>query len=319
MKQLFFFLLLVFSYSSGAQNFAKVENSVNNYPRFSSAKNLANQIQKDFNSDENKAYAAFYWLAKNIRYNLKEFYNPKPRSFNFSYSSEEEKEQKLQNLKDELVSKAFRNKTGVCEEYAQAFKKVGDLLGLETEVITGNVRISGEEIGVIPQNSNHAWNAVKLNNKWIILDATWAAGYENNGKWIRDFNSYFWNIPADNIFKTHLPEDSLWILRFGRISKEEFYNQPIYNQKFLNYDLTLVSPLKGIIDISKNDTIQLKIKNLHNKKVIYLYEGQQYAKKPSITLKGDISILTFKNPQRNSLLYVFIENELALEYKVIIN
>ena len=315
MKQLLFFFLFI-SIATNSQEFKKVDSLVLEYPRFSKVEDLATKIDRDFTSDEDKARAAFFWLAKNIRYNLKEFYYPRQRSYNFSYATEEEKKQKLQGLKDEIVAEAFLNKTGVCEEYAQAFKKICDLLSLEAEVIKGNVRNVPDEIGKPESTTNHAWNAVKLNNKWIILDATWAAGYEYNGRWVRKFDNYFYNIPKEKIFKTHLPEDSIWVLRFGRISKEEFYNQPIYGHSFLTSRAELISPKKGIIPINSSKNIELKFKDLPvNPIIYYTFKGMRYAEKPNITKENNVFTLTIKNAQKNSELVLYINKEAALQFK----
>lgn len=318
MKQLILFFLLI-SLSAKSQDYAKVDDLVVNYPRFSKATDLASRIKKDFSTEEEKARAAFFWLAKNIKYNLEEYYNPTQRSYNFSYSTEEEKQQKLQALKDGIIAEAFQNKTGVCEEYAQSFKKICDLLGLESEVIKGYVRNDVKEIGNVANTSNHAWNAVKLSGKWIILDATWAAGYEYNGKWIRKFNNYFYNIPKDKIFKTHFPEDSIWVLRFGRITIKEFFNQPIYDQSFLGREATVLSPKNGIIEVNSSEEIILKIKGLNPSSLLYYnFNEQRFAKKPVITFNKNVAEIKIQNPQRNSDLIIFIDNKLALQYKVVI-
>lgn len=315
MKQLIYFLLFI-STTSFSQNFEKVDIIVLEYPRFTKVEDLATKIADDFTSDENKARAAFFWIAKNIRYNLKEFYNPKQRSYNFRYSTEEERTQKLQALKDKIITKAFITKTGVCEEYAQIFKKVCDLLGIEAEVIKGNARTNPKEIGKPKRGTNHAWNAVKLNGKWIILDATWAAGYEMNGKWIRNFENYFYNIPKNKIFKTHLPEDSTWVLRFGRISLQEFYNQPIYGKTFLSSKAELISPKKGILKVNSSNEIKLKIKNLDSNSLIYYtFEGQQNAKKPLISIIDKTTTLTIRNAKKNSVLTLYINRRSALHFK----
>lgn len=318
MKHLFLFFLLI-TLSVKSQDFSKVDQLVSEYPRFSTVEALASKIEKDFTTDEEKARAAFFWLAKNIRYNLKEFYNPTQRSYNFSYTTEAEKVQKFQEIKNNLVSETFRNKTGVCEEYAQSFKKICDLLHIESEVIKGNVRNDVREIGNISNTTNHAWNAVKLNNKWVILDATWAAGYILNGKWIRDFNTYFYNIPTDKIFKTHFPESAIWVLRFGRMSLSDFFNQPIYDQNFLARKATVVSPKKGIIEIDTSKEIILKIKDLKpNSSISYNFIGERYSKKPSIIIHENITEIKIENPQRNSNLIIFIDKVQALQYKVIV-
>ena len=311
------FLFLLFSYSISAQNFKKTDSIVKTYPRFSKVENLANRIEKDFSSDTEKVRAAFFWLTKNIRYNLRQLYNPKQRSYRFSYSSEEEKKQKMQSLIDELVNNTFRNKTGVCEEYAQSFKKICDLLNIKSELIKGSVRTDANDIANI-QDPNHVWNAVKINNRWIIIDVTWAAGYEYNRKWIRKFNDYYFDIPIQKIFKTHYPESRLWALRIGRMSLQEFYDQPIFGQQFLVNNLEILSPKKGKITINKSDFIKIKINNLKDKKVIYNFSGNSIAQKPTILVDKNISLLSLKNPKRNCNLYIYLENEIALQYKIVL-
>lgn len=315
MKQLVFFLFI--SISVFSQNYNNIDARVLEYPRFSKVENLAEQIAKDFTSDIDKARAAFFWLTQNIRYNLKELYNPRKRSYHFRYSSEEEKNRKLQAIKDQLISDTFRFKTGVCEEYAQSFKKICDLLQIEAEVIKGYVRNEASEIGILPKTTNHAWNAVNINGKWLVLDATWAAGHEFKGKWIREFNPYFFNISTDKIFKTHYPEDALWVLRFGRMSLADFYQQPIYTNTFLAMKADLVSPKKGIISLNESEYIKLKFTNLEpNSKIFYTLKGNKYALKPTIAVDNGITTLTMKNPNRKSELILYINNSDALHFRL---
>ena len=315
MKQLLFLFLFI-SVATNSQDFTKVDSLVLEYPRFSKVENLASQIEKDFSTDKEKARAAFFWLAKNIRYNLKDLASLKKRSHNFKYSSEEEKKQKQQAYKNKLVAEAFLNKTGVCEEYAQSFKKICDLLGLESAVIKGYVRNTPDEIGKYESESSHAWNAVKIAGKWIILDPTWAAGYEFNRKWVRNFNNYYYNLSKEKMFKTHLPEDAIWILRFGRITKKEFYNQPIYGNSLLNSKTSLISPKNGIINVNYSKDIKLKFKNLDPKVIIsYTFKGMRYSQKPIITRENNSSTVTIKNAQKNSELVLFFNRTAALQFK----
>lgn len=319
MKQLVI-LFLFFSLSAFSQNFEKVDSIVSKYARFSKVEDLANQIEKDFSSDANKSRAAFFWLTKNIRYNLREFYNPSKRNYSFRYSSEEEKIEKLQAFKDDLVVETFKNKIGVCEEYAQSFKKICDLLAIESEVIKGNVRNTADEIGQISNTTNHAWNAVKIDEKWIILDATWAAGSETNGKWIRNFDDYFYDIPTHKIFKTHYPEDKIWVIRFGRMSENEFYNQPIYSNTFLRLKANLISPQTGIINLKSSEDIVLKFNNLDPKLLIfYTLKGMKSSQKPITTLEKNTTTLTIKNPKINTDLVLFINKKDALHFKIKMN
>jgi transglutaminase/protease-like cytokinesis protein 3 len=313
------FLLLIFliSLSAKSQDYNTIDNLVATYPKFSKAEDLAARISNDFTSDNDKARAVFYWLAKNIRYNLKEYYSPTQRSYNFRYSSENEKQLKLQAIKDKIVTDVFNTKTGVCEDYAQSFKKICDLLQIEAAVIKGNVRNSTDEIGKPLKSSNHAWNAVKLNNKWLILDATWAAGSAYNGKWIRSFNDYFYNIPKNKIFKTHFPTESIWVLRFGRITLKYFYNQPIYTNSFLSLNTELISPKTGFIKPNKEGNIELKFKNLpEGLSIFYLIGNNRYSQRPIIKKENDTTTLVLKNTTSKQNLVLFINKKDALHFKI---
>ena len=103
------------------------------------------------------------------------------------------------------------------------------------------------------------------------------------------------------------------------MTKKEFYDQPIYSQKFLKYNLSIVSPQTGIIEVDSSKNIEINIKNLKSKRILYNFIGQRYAQKPEIKIENEISTLIIKNPQRNSMLYIFIENELALEFKILVD
>lgn len=54
------------------------------------------------------------------------------------------------------------NKSGVCASYAGAFKLLADEAGLESIVVTGNLE------GELP----HAWNKIKIDGEWQIVDST---------------------------------------------------------------------------------------------------------------------------------------------------
>jgi len=317
MKQLLF-LLFLFSITGFSQDFTSVDNIVKSYPKYTSPEKLANRITQDFNDDASKVRAAFKWLTNNIRYNLEEYYQPK-RVIQFRYSTEEERLQKLQALKDKLVNDAFIRKIGVCEEYAQAFKKLADLLGIEAQVIKGYVRNSAQEIGKAPNTTNHAWNSVKINNRWVLLDATWAAGYIFNRKWVKNYNDYFFAIDSKKIVKTHFPNDKKWQIILNQNNLNDFYNKPIYSQVFLKTNLEVITPKKGHISVIRSKKVVLKIKNIsQNDHLYYNYTGQRYSKKAVITYNGDVANVFIDNPGRSSDLHIFLNRNLALTYRVLV-
>jgi hypothetical protein len=134
---------------------------------------------------------------------------------------------------------------------------------------------------------------------------------------VREYNPYFFDIPKDKIFKSHYPEETIWVLRFGRMTLEDFYKQPLYKAIFLGLQTDLISPKTGIIRINKSQNITLKFKNFDtNLSVLYRYKGSKNSQRPEIKTVADITTITLQNPQRNTDLIVFINQEDALYFKV---
>ena len=313
MKQLFI-LFFLFCYTANAQDFSFIEQKVANYPKFIKIEDLATKISNDFTSKEQQVKATFYWLATNIRYDLDGYFKPRRKRISFRYRNEQERLEKLQAIKDEIITETLLTKKALCEGYAQTFAKVCNLLEIENEVIKGYVRNSANDINNPKPSSNHAWNAVKLDDKWIYVDATWAAGAVTNNVWTPAFNDYYYNIKKSNYFKTHYPEDTLWQLRVSRIEKEDFYNQPIYHSAFLKSNLQLVSPKKGTIN-GKN-TVEIQLKNLPPSKSVFLgYSGYRYAIKPNtVTTKNNITTITTSPPENSKQLFLIVDKKIMLEF-----
>ncbi len=315
MKQLLFLLLLNSSLGF-AQNFSSIEEITKEYPKYLSADKLAQQISVDFKTPQQQVKAVFYWVSKNINYDLDNFYNPKQKRIRFHYKDEVEKQQKIKAIKDEIVTKVFTTRKAVCEGYAQTIAKVCNILNIENEVIKGYVRNSLNDINNVRNIPNHAWNAIKINDKWMYMDATWAAGAVFNNKWQKEFNQYYYNITKEKHFKTHFPESTLWQLRIGRFSKENYYKQPIYESSFLKSDLELISPSQGVLN--RKEIIEFKIKNLKpNQKILLSYSGSQYAKKPNnVAFKNNIATILVTPPQNTKGLFLIIDNEVVLEFLI---
>lgn len=318
MKKLVF-LFFLFPTLIQAQEFSKVDAIVNSYPRYRSPQQLADRISHDFSSDIDKVRASFKWITNNIRYNLEEAMRPGRTTIQYRYTSEKERLEKIQQIKDSIVKVAFFSKQGVCEEYAQSLKKLCDLLGIEAVVLTGYVRNSAYEINRVPNTTNHAWNAVKVGKTWMIIDATWASGYVMNGKWYKDFNEYYFNVDSKKIGYTHHTNNGMWSIKLNQGTLKEVYMQPIYGKEFLRNDLELVSPKFGAIGVKKDSYFSVNIKNLlPGSQIYYGYMGDQYSKRPVVAFNNDVGSVTMLAPSRNTELYIFIDKQIALEYKVVL-
>ncbi len=316
MKQVLI-LILLSTTSLFAEDFSKIEVIVSKYRNISSPEDLAEKINQNFSTDADKLKASFYWLATNINYDIASL-NSSKKQYHFKYTDEADKQRKIKAIQNKFIDETFLKRQGVCEEYALALKKLCDLLHIPCKVINGNVRVDASEIGRIEHGSNHAWNLVFINKKWIFVDATWAAGYGMNGKWNKSFNPFFYNTAKHKIVKTHFSNSLIWNKFFKQPNQKTFYNQPIYKLHFLKTEAEIIAPKSGIIRRNNTNQIILYLKNLDSTiQIDYVYNRQKYAEKPIIIKNGTVTKLIFETPLKTSFLNIFFNKKLALQYKVL--
>lgn len=315
-KRLLLIIVLIHT-TTNAQTLENFEDILNSYPKNLSAKGLAGKILKDFSSDKERAEAAFYWVAHNIRYNLSAYREGSKKVIGFRYRNEEEKRKKLEAIKDSIVQHTLETKKAVCEGYAQTLAKIYTHLGLENKIVKGYVRNSIYDIGKEQELPNHAWNAVKIKKEWKIIDATWAAGSVINGRWQQHYDNYYYDIPKKHLLKTHYPVDKDW--KFGeKLSKREFYNQPIYATEFLQTNMELITPTRGMISVQNINKITLKVRNLvQTQKVLYGISSNRFAQKPEVSFRKDMGIIEITSFNRSNRLYLVIDGNVCVEFRLI--
>lgn len=114
---------------------------------------ITSEIITDGMSDLDKELAINAYLCDNAVYDNDALENAEENDFKYV---------------DERYNDSFTaygvlvNNVGVCASYSAAFKLLADAAGLESVVVTGYLE------GNLP----HAWNKVKLDGKWNIVDAT---------------------------------------------------------------------------------------------------------------------------------------------------
>ncbi|MGN1326516.1 MAG: transglutaminase domain-containing protein [Clostridia bacterium] len=88
------------------------------------------------------------------------------------------------SLSDYNIYGALVKKTAVCEGYAEAFKYILDALKIPCIIV------SGEAMNSQGETENHAWNYVKLNDKWYAVDVTWDDPVVSGSSYIPDYFKY---------------------------------------------------------------------------------------------------------------------------------
>ena len=143
---------------------------------------LADTLKKNARSDREKAYAAFEWIVQNIYYDKPELH--KRRS---GYGTE-----------SQSAEAVLASKHAVCAGFADLFTALAGRMGLESATVSGIAAGSRQEA--------HAWNAVKIDGKWGLVDTVYR---------------HFLSPPEDFIYK-HFPFDPHWQLLAKPITKAEW-------------------------------------------------------------------------------------------------
>ncbi|OXV07033.1 hypothetical protein Egran_05199 [Elaphomyces granulatus] len=176
---------------------------------------LANQLTSPFSSPTDKARVLFTWLHHNIRYDVDSFFN--------------------NCVQPSTPQKTLDTGLAVCEGYAGLFATLATHAGLEAVVVSGHGKGFGyQELAagskIPPFESNHAWNAVKVDgDQWKLIDSCWGAGaVEGKGMpYIQRFDPSQFTMSNDEFGLRHFPTNKTQFYRDdGRpgISWEEYLN-----------------------------------------------------------------------------------------------
>lgn len=158
----------------------------------------------------------------------------------------------------------FETKTAVCEGYARLMVALGKAADLDIAYIAGSVRnahyrvADGDDATVKAalEGFGHAWNAVKLDGKWELVDATWddPTGGPASDSTVR--STYLFTPPELFVYD-HLPDDASWQLLPAPLSAGDFVREPMMDPDMGRYGIGLVDPTRAQVSVDGEITITL--------------------------------------------------------------
>ncbi|MEO6758166.1 MAG: transglutaminase domain-containing protein [Saprospiraceae bacterium] len=267
MKQLFSTLLfLLFISTIQAQpEFRSVDSLARTIRKsaYETPGELAMALCKNLQTDREKARALFTWLAENMRYDFKAIGKDGPDA-----DSQEEYDEKR-------ITLAYKKQKGVCMDYALVYQTMATAAGLECAFIGGHCKGS-----LRGGWTKHAWNAVKIDGQWQLLDVTWASGHadEDGTKFIQAFQPGFF-APLPRIFAlNHFPTDPKWQLLETPIDREVFKNQPGFSYGDLVSGITDAEPFGRPLIKDTAGKVELRLKIQEVPEVFILKSGSRELK-----------------------------------------
>ncbi len=198
---------------------------------------LAQYLAKPANNETEKIRAIHRWVSDRITYDTVAYFSKK--------------------YPDQSAENTLLTRKSVCAGYANLVHALAGAVGIESEVVSGIARVSIFETNGGP----HAWNAVKLDGEWELLDSTWAAGYLKGREYEKLYNDFYFLPAPSALVNSHLPDDSVWQMLATPLSQKQFNARPMLLPGFYLAGMELLPGHDTQIAASPNATITLKVPN----------------------------------------------------------
>ncbi|WP_299246805.1 transglutaminase domain-containing protein [uncultured Aquimarina sp.] len=220
---------------------------------------LAHQLTSKLPNDVEKFRAIYSWVCQNIKGDNKQFTavnkkREKLRHDSISFMKWNHEYKKV------VFKKLLKHKKTMCTGYAYLIKELCFLANIPCEIIDGYGRSVESNIKEL-EMANHSWNAVQLNGKWYLCDATWASGYLNEyNTFVTAYNDgYFLTDPV--LFgKNHFPLEQKWLLN-DNITSVDFVRAPLVYAETFENNITPMYPQNMDISVNKNDEITFSFRS----------------------------------------------------------
>lgn len=179
---------------------------------------LVNFLASGMPSDFAKVKIFHDWICDNIAYDAEMYFSG--RILAQDYAS------------------VIKKRKAVCAGYAACINAMCSLSGIESKTISGFSKGYGfsGKIGAYP---DHDWNAVKINGRWYLLDATWDAGYLDYKTFIKRYSTQYLFWDARTFLYSHLAQKDSEQFFAPALSKEQFETEPKIEGKFFQKGLSL--------------------------------------------------------------------------------
>jgi hypothetical protein len=155
----------------------------------------------------------------------------------------------------------LRSRSSVCEGYARLAEALGAAMGLQIQVVAGWSKGYGYTPGQrFDGPTNHAWNAVRVDGQWRLMDATWGAGFlDQQSRFVRRFQDHYFLTAPDAFVFDHLPQEPRWQLLERPISAAEYEDLVYLRPMFFLAGFRIGSPRNARLTAAGRTTVTLGV------------------------------------------------------------
>jgi len=226
-----------------------------------------------------KAKILHDWICDNIAYDAKMYFG-------------------LSRYTSQDYATVLKKKMAVCGGYAALFSQMCALAGIEAITIGGYSKGFGYT-GDLDSGPDHDWNAVKINNKWYLVDVTWDAGYLYGRTFIKNYTTNYLFLDSRPFLYSHLPTQNKLQFYAPAVTKDQFVQEPYISGEFFRYGITLKSDLphyNNFIDAPLSFEIELRNANVSISYKLRTKSQRDVAKGAWSTRKGSVVTLFYDVP-----------------------
>ena len=218
--------------------------------------------------------------------------------------------------------KLFKQKKTMCTGYAYLIKELCFMANLESEIVDGYGRTTTTNVDKL-ELANHSWNAVKLNNKWYLADATWSSGYfDDYNIFVNDYNDGYFLTDPILFAKSHYPLEKEWLLN-DSLENTTFSSSPMVYGETYKRKIMPISPKEMHLSSIKNAEIEFSFKSSQSidlsQVTLMQYMGIKEKLFKIYDLKNDNGLITFKYKFRYKKHYdvhLKIEDDIVATYTI---
>jgi hypothetical protein len=204
-----------------------------------SMETLAPYLARGARNDLEKVRVIYRWMTDQIAYDADAFFKGDVRA---AADAEE----------------AFRHRKGVCDGYAGIYVELARLMGVKAKKVSGFAKGYGHDPAArLPDRSNHAWVAVRLDSGWYLLDPTWGSGSVTREGFHKKYEEGYFLTPPEQFIYTHLPERPDWQLLPQPWTRAEYAERIELRPRFFRTGLALVQQ-KGMLEFKSDFRVDVR-------------------------------------------------------------
>jgi len=245
------------------------------------------------------------WICDNIVYDVETYFN-------------------RTNRRQDYVS-VLKNKLGVCSGYANLFNQMCRLASIESISISGFSKRTGHN-GFISPSPDHDWNAVKINNKWYLIDVTWNAGYLAQSTYIKQYTTNYLFLDSRAFLYTHLPANNKFQFYAPVLTREQFIREPYITGAFFRYQLEIKNEIHEYSNpVNKDGFLVELVRNNTSVELSSALRTTQHANMDGASWQGrsgNTFSFTFDVPDNNNyrgVIFARFSNERNIQDRITIN